>query len=166
MGPSSLPRERGTAAPLSSAHVYCGHGRPSQLVMSCRCAFFGSYFVNKSSLHTLLFCILFTAVWFRDISSFCDSFRYGGFRADSNRASRLRQIYVLSSNARVYDRSVDAVHISLPVNSLQFRPIHLQPRWFSTVVSVHQYCWSMLSLNSLTKYFLCIIQPTVQRQIR
>jgi len=24
-------RERGTAAPLFSAHVYCGHGRPSQL---------------------------------------------------------------------------------------------------------------------------------------
>jgi len=28
-GPSS--RERGTAAPLFSVHVYCGHGRPSQL---------------------------------------------------------------------------------------------------------------------------------------
>jgi len=34
-GPSS-PRERGTAAPpvLFSTHVYCGHGRPSQLVLS------------------------------------------------------------------------------------------------------------------------------------
>ena len=32
-GPSS--RERGTAAPpLFSAHVYCGHGRPSQLPLS------------------------------------------------------------------------------------------------------------------------------------
>ena len=31
-GPSS--RERGTAAPLFSAHVYCGHGRPSQLLLS------------------------------------------------------------------------------------------------------------------------------------
>jgi len=30
-GPSS--RERGTAAPLFSAHVYCGHGRPSQLLL-------------------------------------------------------------------------------------------------------------------------------------
>ena len=31
-GPSS--RERGTAAPLFSAHVYCGHSRPSQLLLS------------------------------------------------------------------------------------------------------------------------------------
>jgi len=31
-GPSS--RERGTATPLFSAHVYCGHGRPSQLLLS------------------------------------------------------------------------------------------------------------------------------------
>jgi len=30
------PREMGTAAPLFSAHVYCGHGRPSQpLLSSC-----------------------------------------------------------------------------------------------------------------------------------
>jgi len=28
------PRERGTAAPLFSAHVYCGHGSPSQLLMT------------------------------------------------------------------------------------------------------------------------------------
>ena len=27
-------RETGTAAPLFSAHVYCGHGRPSQLMLS------------------------------------------------------------------------------------------------------------------------------------
>jgi len=27
-------RDRGTAAPLFSAHVYCGHGRPSQLLLS------------------------------------------------------------------------------------------------------------------------------------
>ena len=26
--------EKGTAAPLFSAHVYCGHGRPSQLLLS------------------------------------------------------------------------------------------------------------------------------------
>ena len=31
-GPTS--RERGTAAPLFSAHVYCGHGRPSQLLLT------------------------------------------------------------------------------------------------------------------------------------
>jgi len=30
----SALRERGTAAPLFSAHVYCGHGRPSQLLLS------------------------------------------------------------------------------------------------------------------------------------
>jgi len=27
-------RERGTADPLFSAHVNCGHGRPSQLLLS------------------------------------------------------------------------------------------------------------------------------------
>jgi len=27
-------RERGTAAHLFSAHVYCGHGRPSQVLLS------------------------------------------------------------------------------------------------------------------------------------
>ena len=27
-------RERGTAAPLFLVHVYCGHGRPSQLLLS------------------------------------------------------------------------------------------------------------------------------------
>jgi len=32
--PSSPPRERGTATPLFSAHVYCDHGRPSQLLLS------------------------------------------------------------------------------------------------------------------------------------
>jgi len=34
---SNIPalRERGTAAtPFFSAHVYCGHGRPSQLLLS------------------------------------------------------------------------------------------------------------------------------------
>jgi len=36
-GPSS-PRERGTAAALLfSAHVYCGHGRPSHLLLSSCC---------------------------------------------------------------------------------------------------------------------------------
>ena len=30
----SSPREKGTAAPLFQAHVYCGHGRPSQLLLS------------------------------------------------------------------------------------------------------------------------------------
>jgi len=31
-------RESGTAAPIFSAHVYCGHSRPSQLLLSsCNC---------------------------------------------------------------------------------------------------------------------------------
>ena len=35
-GPSSARRKRGTAAPLFSAHVYCGYGRQSQrLPSSC-----------------------------------------------------------------------------------------------------------------------------------
>jgi len=41
IGPSHIildglpaPRERDTAAPLFSAHVCCGHGRPSQLLLS------------------------------------------------------------------------------------------------------------------------------------
>jgi len=32
-GPNPSPRERGTTAPLFLAHVYCGHGRPSQLLL-------------------------------------------------------------------------------------------------------------------------------------
>jgi len=31
-------RERSTANPLFSAHVYCSHGRPSQLLLGCRLA--------------------------------------------------------------------------------------------------------------------------------
>jgi len=31
---TQLPRKRGTAAPLFSAHVYCGHSRPSQPLLS------------------------------------------------------------------------------------------------------------------------------------
>jgi len=34
-GPSSpLPPQKGHSSPLSSAHVYCGHGRQSQLLLS------------------------------------------------------------------------------------------------------------------------------------
>jgi len=33
-GDPSTPSERGTAAPLFSYHVYCGHGRPSRLLLS------------------------------------------------------------------------------------------------------------------------------------
>ena len=33
-GPNSSPRERGTAVPPLSALVYCGYGRPSQLLLS------------------------------------------------------------------------------------------------------------------------------------
>jgi len=39
---SSSPRERGTAAPVFSAHVYCGHSRPSELLLSsCQLAKLG-----------------------------------------------------------------------------------------------------------------------------
>jgi len=33
-GDPAPPRKMGTAAPVFSAHVYCGHGRPSQLLLS------------------------------------------------------------------------------------------------------------------------------------
>ena len=47
-GPSS--RERGTAAPaLFSAHVYCGHGRPSQLLLSSCNVLFVWLFIEASS---------------------------------------------------------------------------------------------------------------------
>ena len=36
-GLSSLPHERGTAVPLPAAHIYCGYGRQSQLLLSCCC---------------------------------------------------------------------------------------------------------------------------------
>ena len=36
-GPSSPPHKRGTAVPLFSALVCCGHGRPSQLLLSSCC---------------------------------------------------------------------------------------------------------------------------------
>jgi len=39
-------RERGTAAPLFLAHVYCGHGRPSQLLLSSCRLFFHHRFFN------------------------------------------------------------------------------------------------------------------------
>jgi len=43
------PREKGTAAPLFSAHVYCGHGSPSQLLMSsCFIAFTYQYLNNAA----------------------------------------------------------------------------------------------------------------------
>ena len=50
-------RERGTGAPLFSAHVYCGHGRPSQLllsacsIMDARCEV--TYFLLFLKLHVL-----------------------------------------------------------------------------------------------------------------
>ena len=44
-GPSS--RERGTAAPLFLAHVHCGHGRPSQLLLSSCFRFLEEYNPNN-----------------------------------------------------------------------------------------------------------------------
>ena len=45
-GSQLCPHERGTAAPLFSAHVYCGRGRPSQLLLSsCLTLWLGLYIV-------------------------------------------------------------------------------------------------------------------------
>jgi len=41
--PSSPPRERGTAVPLYSAHLYCGHGCPYQLLLSSCSFILGKY---------------------------------------------------------------------------------------------------------------------------
>jgi len=38
----SSSHKRGTATPLFSAHVYCGHGRPSQLLLSSCFGYFGN----------------------------------------------------------------------------------------------------------------------------
>jgi len=40
--PAPSPHERCTAAPLFSVHVYCGHSRPSQLLLSS-CVFFNVF---------------------------------------------------------------------------------------------------------------------------
>jgi len=59
-GDPAPAREKGTAAPLFSAHVYCGHGRgrPSQLLLSsclwpyifsC-CGFFFVFFISSPNL--------------------------------------------------------------------------------------------------------------------
>jgi len=56
-GPRS--RERGTAVPLFSAHVYCGHGRPSQLLLnSCYLSLLAIIFLILSFYDTerLLIC--------------------------------------------------------------------------------------------------------------
>jgi len=42
-GPSSL--QKGHSSPPFSAHVYCGHDRPSQLLLSCCC------FIAKLHVH-------------------------------------------------------------------------------------------------------------------
>ena len=46
--------ERGTAAPLFLAHVYCGHGRPSQLLLSSCCE-------NKVRMSNI---VIFQVAWF------------------------------------------------------------------------------------------------------
>jgi len=51
-GPSS--RERGIAAPLFSAHVYCGHGRPSKLLLSSCSKFFTDRLSDKFTVKSLL----------------------------------------------------------------------------------------------------------------
>ena len=46
------PRERGTAAPIFSAHICCSHGRPSQLLLS-------SCYLLVCLLHVHVFCYTF-----------------------------------------------------------------------------------------------------------
>ena len=43
--------ERGTAAPLFSAHAYCGHGRPSQLLLSSCLIMLHSVVVKNGTRH-------------------------------------------------------------------------------------------------------------------
>jgi len=45
--------ETGTAAPLFSAHVYCGHGRPSQQLLSSCYLLPRYYFFYKTVPHLL-----------------------------------------------------------------------------------------------------------------
>jgi len=52
----SSPCERGTAAPLFSAHVYCGHGRPSQLLLSSCLTYFWFFCPVRYRLDCILFC--------------------------------------------------------------------------------------------------------------
>ena len=55
-GPSS--RERGTAAPLFSADVYCGHGRPSQPLLSSCWISFSVFIVTWSGIY-----VLYMLIW-------------------------------------------------------------------------------------------------------
>jgi len=51
-------RKTGTAAPIFSARVYCGHGRPSQLLLSSCLFFFASnrIFISHENLSPTLAC--------------------------------------------------------------------------------------------------------------
>jgi len=56
-GPATPPLRKGHSSPLFSAHVCCGHGCPSQLLLSC-CH-------NSSKFcHILLFVVELYAQWF------------------------------------------------------------------------------------------------------
>jgi len=48
-------REGGTAAPLFSAHIYCGHGRSSQLLLSSFYSFVYCVILVFLLLHTCVF---------------------------------------------------------------------------------------------------------------
>jgi len=55
---TQLPRERGTAAPpLFSAHVYCGHGRPSELLLSSDGENYFGQCISNTFQNTALKCI-------------------------------------------------------------------------------------------------------------
>jgi len=54
-GVPASSREKGTTAPLFSAHVYCGHGRPSQLLLSSCFTYRHSSVTNAHRRFTYLF---------------------------------------------------------------------------------------------------------------
>jgi len=56
--PGASSRRRGTGAPFFSAHVYCSHSRPSQLLLS--------------SCLVLPYVIVLCAVWIASHSSVCN----------------------------------------------------------------------------------------------
>ena len=73
---TKLPRERGTAATFFSAHVYCGHGRPFQLLLSSCTDFQNGTVRHLGSaclgLATKIMCCFLSLrkIWFKSILQF------------------------------------------------------------------------------------------------
>jgi len=49
-------RKRGTASPIFSAHVYCGHGCPSQVLLSSCVTYFPAHFIPISACFDHFMC--------------------------------------------------------------------------------------------------------------